>query len=43
VAIDTNRIMKVWLELASWKKMPADSGVLVNGKYYNKVLVGIDF
>ena len=42
MAVDTNRIMKVGLELASWKKMPADSGVHVKGKNINKVLVGID-
>ena len=27
VAVDTDRIMKVGLELAGWKKMPADSAV----------------
>ena len=42
VAVDTERIMKVGLELAGWKKMPADSGVHVKGKNINKVLVGID-
>ncbi|MDQ3908879.1 MAG: hypothetical protein M3232_00550 [Thermoproteota archaeon] len=42
MAVDTERIMKVGLELAGWKKMPADSGVHVKGKNINKVLVGID-
>jgi putative NIF3 family GTP cyclohydrolase 1 type 2 len=42
VAVDTDRIMKVGLELAGWKKIPSDSGVHVKGKNINKVLVGID-
>jgi putative NIF3 family GTP cyclohydrolase 1 type 2 len=42
VAVDTNRIMKVGLELAGWKKMPADSAVHVRGKNIRKVLIGID-
>jgi len=42
VAVDTERIMKVGLELAGWKKMPADSAVHLKGKNINKVLIGID-
>ncbi|HEV3433095.1 MAG TPA: hypothetical protein VG098_03800 [Nitrososphaera sp.] len=42
MAVDTNRIMKVGLELAGWKKMPADSAVHVKGKNIRKVLIGID-
>jgi putative NIF3 family GTP cyclohydrolase 1 type 2 len=42
VAVDTNRIMKVGLELAGWKKMPADSAVHIKGKNIRKVLIGID-
>jgi putative NIF3 family GTP cyclohydrolase 1 type 2 len=42
VAVDTDRIMKVGLELAGWKKMPADSAVHVKGKNISKVLIGID-
>jgi hypothetical protein len=34
--------MKVGLELAGWKKMPADSAVHIKGKNINKVLIGID-
>jgi putative NIF3 family GTP cyclohydrolase 1 type 2 len=42
MAVDTNRIMKLGLELAGWKKMPADSAVHVKGKNISKVLIGID-
>jgi putative NIF3 family GTP cyclohydrolase 1 type 2 len=42
VAVDTDRIMKVGLELAGYKKMPADSGVHIKGNNINKVLIGID-
>jgi putative NIF3 family GTP cyclohydrolase 1 type 2 len=42
VAVDTNRIMKVGLELAGWKKMPADSAVHIKGRNIRKVLIGID-
>ena len=42
MAVDTDRIMKVGLELAGWKKMPADSAVHVKGKNISKVLIGID-
>ncbi len=42
MAIDTNRIMKTGLELAGWKKMPADSAVHVRGNKINKVLIAID-
>jgi putative NIF3 family GTP cyclohydrolase 1 type 2 len=40
--VDTERIMKIGLELAGWKKMPADSMVHVKGKNIKKVLVAID-
>ncbi|MFL6526302.1 MAG: hypothetical protein ACJ70Q_09190 [Nitrososphaera sp.] len=40
--IDTNRVMKEGLELAGWKKMPADSAVHIKGKNIHKVLIGID-
>jgi hypothetical protein len=39
VAVDTNRIMKVGLELAGWKKIPADSAVHKKGKNIRKVLI----
>ncbi|MDQ3718846.1 MAG: hypothetical protein M3311_06820 [Thermoproteota archaeon] len=42
MAVDTDRIMKVGLELAGYKKMPADSGVHIKGNNINKVLIGID-
>lgn len=42
MAVDTERIMKVGLELAGWKKMPADSAVHVKGKNIHKVLIAID-
>lgn len=42
VVVDTERIMKVGLELAGWKKMPADSAVHIKGKNISKVLIGID-
>ncbi|HET6779681.1 MAG TPA: hypothetical protein VFH09_00805, partial [Nitrososphaera sp.] len=42
MAVDTDRIMKVGLELAGWKKMPADSAVHMKGKNISKVLIGID-
>jgi putative NIF3 family GTP cyclohydrolase 1 type 2 len=42
VVVDTNRIMKVGLELAGWKKIPADSAVHIKGKNIRKVLIGID-
>jgi len=42
VAVNTEQIMKVGLELAGWKKMPADSAVHVRGKKINKVLIAID-
>ena len=42
VAVDTDRIMKVGLELAGWRKMPADSAVHIKGKKISKVLIGID-
>jgi putative NIF3 family GTP cyclohydrolase 1 type 2 len=42
VGVDTKQIMKAGLELAGWKKMPADSMVHVPGKNIKKVLVAID-
>jgi putative NIF3 family GTP cyclohydrolase 1 type 2 len=42
MAVDTDRIMKVGLELAGWKKMPADSGVHVKGNNIRRVLIAID-
>lgn len=42
MAVDTERIMKVGLELASWKKMPADSAMHVKGRNIRKVLIAID-
>jgi putative NIF3 family GTP cyclohydrolase 1 type 2 len=42
MAVDTERIMKAGLELAGWKKMPADSAVHVRGKNIHKVLIAID-
>jgi putative NIF3 family GTP cyclohydrolase 1 type 2 len=42
MTVDTDRIMKVGLELAGWKKIPADSGVHVKGSNIRKVLIGID-
>ena len=42
MAVDTDRIMKLGLELAGWKKLPADSAVHIKGKNISKVLIGID-
>jgi putative NIF3 family GTP cyclohydrolase 1 type 2 len=42
MAVDTEMIMKVGLDLAGWKKMPADSAVHVKGKNIKKVLIAID-
>lgn len=42
MAVDTEMIMKAGLELAGWKKMPADSAVHVRGKNIKKVLIAID-
>ncbi len=42
MALDTEMIMQVGLELAGWKKMPADSAVHVKGKNISKVLIAID-
>jgi len=41
-AVNTETIMKIGLELAGWKKIPADSAVHVKGKNINKVLMAID-
>lgn len=40
--VDTGQIMKAGLDLAGWKKMPADSAVHVRGKNITKVLIAID-
>jgi putative NIF3 family GTP cyclohydrolase 1 type 2 len=42
MAINTETIMRVGLDLAGWKKMPADSAVHVKGKNIKKVLIAID-
>ncbi|MCI0560503.1 MAG: hypothetical protein MN733_18610 [Nitrososphaera sp.] len=42
VGVDTEKIMKVGLELAKWKKIPADSAVHVKGKNIRRVLIAID-
>lgn len=42
MAVDTEKIMKVALELACWKKMPADSAVHVKGRNIRKALIAID-
>ncbi|MGI0020309.1 MAG: Nif3-like dinuclear metal center hexameric protein, partial [Nitrososphaera sp.] len=40
--VDTEKIMQVGLELAGWKKMPADSAVHVKGRNINKVMIAVD-
>ena len=40
--INTDQIMKIGLDLAGWKKMPADSAVHVRGKNIKKVMIAID-
>jgi putative NIF3 family GTP cyclohydrolase 1 type 2 len=42
MAVDTETIMKAGLDLAGWKKMPADSAVHVKGRGIKKVLIAID-
>ncbi len=42
VAVDTERIMKIGLELAGWKKMPPDSAVHVKGGNIRKVMIAVD-
>ncbi|MGI0037144.1 MAG: Nif3-like dinuclear metal center hexameric protein [Nitrososphaera sp.] len=42
VAVDTEGIMRVGLDLAGWKKMPADSALHVKGKNIRKVMIAID-
>lgn len=41
-SIDTEKIMKIGLELAGWKKQPADSAVHVRGKNIKKVMIAVD-
>ena len=40
--VNTEQIMKAGLELAGWKKLPADSMVHVKGTNIRKVLIAID-
>jgi putative NIF3 family GTP cyclohydrolase 1 type 2 len=42
MAVDTGTIMKAGLELAGWKKTPADSAVHVRGSNIKKVLISVD-
>src|SRR5262245_23908474 len=42
MAVDTDKIMQVGLELAGWKKVPADSAIHVRGRNIKKVLIAID-
>ncbi len=42
MAVDTGRIMKTGLELAGWKKIPADSAIHVKGNNIKKVLISVD-
>jgi len=42
MTVDTERIMKIGLDLAGWKKLPADSAVHVRGRGIRKVLMAID-
>jgi putative NIF3 family GTP cyclohydrolase 1 type 2 len=41
-ALDTEKIMQVGLELAKWKKLPADSAIHVRGKNITKVMIAVD-
>jgi len=40
--IDTEEIMKIGLDLANWKKLPADSAIHVKGINIKKILVTVD-
>jgi putative NIF3 family GTP cyclohydrolase 1 type 2 len=40
--INTDQIMKIGLDLAGWKKMPADSAIHVPGENIKKVMIAID-
>src|SRR5579885_844901 len=42
MTVETERIMKIGLYLAGWKKLPADSAVHVRGRGIRKVLMAID-
>lgn len=42
MAVDTQQLMKVGLDLARWKKIPADSAIHVKGTDIRKVLIAID-
>ena len=42
MGVDTEKIMQVGLDLAGWKKMPADSMVHVRGKNIKKVMIAVD-
>lgn len=39
---DTEKIMQVGLDLAGWKKMPADSMVHVKGRNIKRVMIAVD-
>lgn len=40
--VDTKKIMRVGLELAGWKKVPADSSIHVKGRNIRRVMIAID-
>ena len=42
MAVDTEQIMKIGLDLAGWKKVPFDSAVHVKGGNIKKALIAID-
>ncbi len=42
MTVSTGTIMKAGLELAGWKKVPADSAVHVKGENIKKVLISVD-
>lgn len=42
MGVDTEKIMQVGLDLAGWKKTPADSMVHVKGRNINKVMIAVD-
>lgn len=42
MAINTTAIMKAGLDLAGWKKVPADSAIHVKGNDLQKVLISVD-
>ena len=42
VTVDTDRIMKIGLDLAGWDKIPADSAIHVKGRNIRKVMIAVD-